>query len=73
MPFSGNEWKKNKIVSMQSILNKIIEHYGKNNLLELMRIDHQTSKNYKIKGFIGSFGIISTVTNPFCDVCEIQF
>ncbi len=70
MPFSGNKWKKNKIVSMQSILNKIIEHYGKNNLLELKRIDHQTSKNYKIRGFIGSFGIISTVTNPFCDQCN---
>ena len=70
MPFSGNKWKKNKIVSMQSILNKTRNYYGKNNLLELRRINHQTSKNYKIKGYVGSFGIISTVTNPFCDQCN---
>ena len=31
---------------------------------------HDTSRNFKIKGFKGSFGIISTVTNPFCDQCN---
>ena len=36
----------------------------------MRRINHQTSKNFKIKGYIGSFGIISTVTNPFCDQCN---
>ena len=29
-----------------------------------------TARNYKIKNYKGSFGIISTVTNPFCDACN---
>ena len=31
---------------------------------------NDTSKNYKIKGYKGSFAIISSVTNPFCDSCN---
>jgi molybdenum cofactor biosynthesis enzyme MoaA len=31
---------------------------------------NDTAKNYKIKGFKGSFAIISSVTNPFCDSCN---
>ena len=26
--------------------------------------------NYKIRNYLGSFGIISTVTNPFCSTCN---
>ena len=31
---------------------------------------NDTSKNYKIKKYKGTFGIISSVTNPFCDRCN---
>ena len=31
---------------------------------------NDTSKNYKIEGYKGSFAIISSVTNPFCDSCN---
>jgi len=40
---------------------------------EVKRIDdapNDTSKNYKIEGYKGSFAIISSVTNPFCDSCN---
>ena len=29
-----------------------------------------TSKNYKVSHYKGSFAVISTVTNPFCDSCN---
>ena len=29
-----------------------------------------TATNYKIKNYNGSFAIISSVTNPFCDSCN---
>ena len=31
---------------------------------------HSTSANYKVKGFKGHFGIVSTITNPFCAGCN---
>ncbi|MBT8258089.1 MAG: cyclic pyranopterin phosphate synthase MoaA, partial [Bacteroidia bacterium] len=31
---------------------------------------NDTSKNYKLKGYEGSFAVISSVTNPFCDSCN---
>ena len=39
-------------------------------MLRIKDAPNDTSKNYKIIGYNGSFGIISTVTNPFCDTCN---
>ena len=70
MPFVGNNWKRDKIVSYESILNVVKNHFGKEKLIFLRNKIHDTSRNFKIKDFRGSFGIISTVTNPFCDQCN---
>ncbi|MBW1297671.1 GTP 3',8-cyclase MoaA [Aquimarina litoralis] len=69
MPFDGNQWNMDKLVSLQEILDKV--HY--NFPLQLKRLTdlpNDTSKNYKIEGYKGSFSIISSVTNPFCDSCN---
>ena len=29
-----------------------------------------TAREFKIKNYLGSFGIISSITNPFCDGCN---
>ncbi|WMI70320.1 GTP 3',8-cyclase MoaA [Mangrovimonas sp. YM274] len=70
MPFDGNNWNKDKLVSQEEILTQVYEHFGTSKVATLENEDNFTSRNYKIKGFKGQFGIISTVTNPFCDSCN---
>lgn len=70
MPFTGNKWDLSKCVSMQEILEKTDNYFGNKNTIKLIDDTNSTSKNYQIKGFSGKFGIVSTVTNPFCDSCN---
>ena len=69
MPFNGNKWKLEKCFSYQDILALISQHYG-NDVDKLEDSFNSTSKNYKIRGYQGSFGIISSITNPFCEGCN---
>ena len=70
MPFDGNKWNTEKVVSLATILEKTHQHYPKNKVIKLTDKPNDTAKNYQIKGYKGSFGIISTVSNPFCDSCN---
>lgn len=70
MPFDGNSWNRDKTVSEAEILSNVASHFGVENLIKLENAEHSTSRNYKIVGSKGTFGIISTVTNPFCDSCN---
>ncbi len=69
MPFDGNSWDKSKIVSYDSIIKIATEKYGKD-LIRLTDKKNDTSKSYKISGYLGTFAVISSVTNPFCDSCN---
>ncbi|MBL4652899.1 MAG: GTP 3',8-cyclase MoaA [Flavobacteriales bacterium] len=68
MPFSGNQWDRAKTVSLQEILNKVEVQCS--SVQKLEELPNSTSRNYKIDKYEGTFGIISTVTNPFCDSCN---
>jgi len=68
MPFKGNKWDWSKGVSEQEILNIVSEKFGA--IEELKNPKHSTSNNFQVKGHVGSFGIVSTITNPFCDECN---
>lgn len=70
MPFDGNKWNKEKMVSLDDILTKVNEEYSESEVIRLKDAPNDTSKNYKIEGYKGSFAIISSVTNPFCDSCN---
>lgn len=70
MPFDGNKWDYSKIVSYEEILNKVNEVYPQNQIERIQDAPNDTSKNYRIKGFKGTFAVISSVTNPFCDSCN---
>ena len=70
MPFDGNQWNREKTVSYEEIMQNISSVYKPQEILRIIDDPNDTSKNYKIDGFNGSFGIISTVTNPFCDTCN---
>jgi len=70
MPFSGNEWDWSKKVSYQTIRTIAENHFGINNIQSEIAPTNSTSKNFRITGYKGDFGIISTLTNPFCDTCN---
>lgn len=68
MPFKGNKWDWDKGVSKEEILDTANSKFGE--IVKLEDSKHSTSANYKVKGFKGSFGIVSTITNPFCAGCN---
>lgn len=70
MPFAGNEWDRSKMVSQKQILDQINTHFSEENLEKLEDEQHFTAREFKINNFLGSFGIISSITNPFCDGCN---
>lgn len=70
MPFDGNAWKTDKLVSQAFILKEIKKIFGKENLIRKLDKPNDTARNYAIKSFKGSFAIISSITNPFCDNCN---
>ena len=70
MPFDGNKWNTEKVVSLDDVLSQINANYQSHQLIKLEDKKNDTTKNYRIKGYEGSFGVISTVSNPFCDSCN---
>jgi cyclic pyranopterin phosphate synthase len=70
MPFNGNKWDKSNMVSYSEVMDYVHAAFPENEVLRLKDAPNDTSKNYKIEGYKGSFAIISSVTNPFCDSCN---
>ena len=70
MPFDGNKWDTSKVVSLDAILEKVNKNYAESDIIKLEDKKNDTTKNYRIKSYKGSFGVISTVSNPFCDSCN---
>ena len=70
MPFDGNKWDKSKMMSYAEVMSLVNTSFKKNDVLRITDAPNDTSKNYKIDGYAGSFAIISSVTNPFCDSCN---
>ena len=70
MPFDGNKWDMSKMVSYAEVMKHVNSAFSKNDIVRLQDAPNDTSKNYKIKGYKGSFAVISSVTNPFCDSCN---
>ena len=70
MPFDGNKWNWDKKISFQEIMDKLYTYYPAQNILKLEDKPNDTTRNYRIRSYTGTFGIISTVTNPFCDTCN---
>ena len=67
MPFNGNQWLGDKVVSYKEMLDKIKAVFP----VEKLEDDtHSTAKSYRVAGFQGTFAVISTMTEPFCDTCN---
>jgi cyclic pyranopterin phosphate synthase len=58
------------MVSQKEILSLVENAFSADEIQKLENEKNFTSRNFKIKGFQGDFGIISSITNPFCDSCN---
>jgi cyclic pyranopterin phosphate synthase len=67
MPFSGNQWTSNQVFTLHEILVKVSSKYD---VIPLEPKPNDTSSRYIIDGHIGSFAVISTMSQPFCDTCN---
>ena len=68
MPFSLNDWEKDKFISYKNILSGIRERFS---VVECGNdAKDSTSKAYKIPGFLGQLGFISSMTDHFCGGCN---
>lgn len=70
MPFDGNNWNMDKTVSYANLLKTAQAYFGPEKVVRIQDAPNDTSRNFRIEGYTGSWGIISTVTNPFCDSCN---
>lgn len=70
MPFAGNDWDRSKMVSQHEILEQVQNHFSATALETLENEKNFTAREFKIQNYLGSFGIISSITNPFCDGCN---
>ncbi|RWS23406.1 molybdenum cofactor biosynthesis protein 1-like protein, partial [Leptotrombidium deliense] len=69
MPFDGNKWNSKKMVSHLEMLSIIREKYAN---LEREKSDNynDTSKPYRVPGFKGRIGFITSMSNNFCGTCN---
>ncbi|PJJ09225.1 cyclic pyranopterin monophosphate synthase subunit MoaA [Flavobacterium sp. 1] len=70
MPFDGNQWNKEKLVSYAEILGQVNAFYSEQKVERTQDKPNDTAKNHKIESYRGSFSVISSVTNPFCSTCN---
>ena len=70
MPFDGNNWNWEKKVSYKEIFQIAEDHYSKDEIFRIEDQPNDTSRNFRLLESKGTFGIISSVTNPFCDTCN---
>jgi GTP 3',8-cyclase len=67
MPFAGNRWTSNKVITLQEILQIVREQF------EVERLQdgpNATAKGYQVPGHAGTFAIISTMSENFCSGCN---
>ncbi len=67
MPFSGNRWTSNKVVTLHEILEAVKEKYE---ATPLANDEHDTAKAFTVAGHAGTFAVISTMSSPFCSGCN---
>lgn len=68
MPFSGNRWHTEKMVSFKDMLDKIKEKFP--DFEALPNSPNDTSKAYKVPGHAGQVGFITSMTEHFCGSCN---
>lgn len=68
MPFTGNKWDKEKMVPSSQLLERLAKRYT-----DIQRAPDElndTARSWKIPGYKGSFGFISSMSDHFCSSCN---
>ncbi|MCJ1327848.1 hypothetical protein MMC10_004523 [Thelotrema lepadinum] len=68
MPFDGNKWQKNKMVSYEEMLGIIKSAHP--SISKVQDAKSETSKTYRVPGFAGGVGFITSMTDNFCGSCN---
>lgn len=68
MPFSGNRWQTEKMLSFGDMMNMILKKFP--NFTPLPNGPNDTSKAYHVPGFKGQIGFITSMTEHFCGSCN---
>ncbi|MBS1718757.1 MAG: GTP 3',8-cyclase MoaA [Armatimonadetes bacterium] len=67
MPFSGNEWKADKVFGYREMRSVIEAKYA---LLQRDGEPSEVAKEFRIEGFKGTVGFITSMTEDFCSDCN---
>lgn len=68
MPFDGNKWSQGKMLPYAEMLDIIREKYP--SLEKVADHKNDTSKTYRVPGFEGKVGFITSMTHNFCGTCN---
>ncbi|XP_068751753.1 molybdenum cofactor biosynthesis protein 1-like [Montipora capricornis] len=68
MPFDGNKWNFKKLVSYTEILDRISQRWP--DVAKLSNHPNDTSKAYKVPGFAGQIGFVTSMSEHFCGGCN---
>lgn len=71
MPFAGNSYSDKLFLAKSDILDIIEKRFGKIDSSPDLTSSSSVGGNlYRIPSFVGSFGIISSMTDSFCGSCD---
>lgn len=68
MPFSGNKWETEKMLSFKETLTMIREKWPE--FTALPNAPNDTSKAFKVPDYKGQIGFITSMTEHFCGTCN---
>ena len=69
MPFEKNRWDMSRCVTHKEMISKVSSFFGER-MHRLIDGPNDTARHYRIDGYKGTFAVIGSVTNPFCDTCN---
>ncbi len=67
MPFTGNHWKSDKVITARQMLELVQMEYD---TVKLVDEKHDTAKKFKAVGHQGTFAFITTMSEHFCGSCN---
>ncbi len=70
MPFSGNGWSDDELVPFEEMLDQIKARHPDIAAIDDDLSPGETSREYRIPGFSGSVGFITSMTKHFCGSCN---
>ncbi|TEB38838.1 molybdenum cofactor biosynthesis prote [Coprinellus micaceus] len=68
MPFTGNKWDQAKMVPSSELIARVRERYP--SATRDLEEPNETARTWKVPGFRGTFGFISSMSDHFCSSCN---